>query len=75
MNTLVFIVVMFFTNAGPAQITERFDGTMAECQQSASMVSTMANKQVPGPDGEPATILDAQAKCVSFTQGTSASAK
>ena len=73
--TLVFIIVMFFTNAGPAQITQKFDGTLVECQNAASMVSTMADKQIPGPDGEPATILDAQAKCVSFTQGTSASAK
>lgn len=73
--TLVFIIVMFFTNAGPAQITQKFDGTLAECQTSAQMVPTMADKQIPGPDGEPATILDAQAKCVEFVQGRTASAK
>lgn len=75
MNTLIFIIVVFFTNAGPAQITQRYDGTMAECQNAASIVPTMADKQIPGPDGEPATILDAQAKCIAFTQGTTASEK
>lgn len=74
MPTLVFMILVLFTSAGPAQITHHYDGTLVECNKEATMMSMMAGKQIPGPDGEPANILDAQAQCVSFTQGTTASA-
>lgn len=72
---LVFMILVLFTSAGPAQITKPFDGTLAECNAKASIYAASVPDTLPGPDGEPAQVLDAQIKCIAFTQGTRASAK
>jgi hypothetical protein len=66
MNTLFFVILVLFTNAGPAQVTKQA-ADLHECNEWASMAYTMVDKEVPGPDGTPALILDAQAKCIVFS--------
>ncbi len=62
MNFLLLILILF-TDGGPAYSVVPFQGSLEDCQAETLTAKTLIGKKIPGPSGEPVTILDAQSEC------------
>ena len=72
MLTVYTVVVALFTAAGPGVFNHPVKD-LDECKSVEKDVPQIfTGTKVPGPNGEDVLVLDAQGKCLVFTQGTQA---
>lgn len=75
MLKIYVLVITFFTSVGPGSLIGGYSIDREFCETQAAEAAALVGQKVPGPDNEPTLVLDAQGKCVEFTQGAWAKAE